>query len=68
MNTIGKKLTLDFGKVDTGYVNFDIQSFKLDVLNLTLSKSTLIGSVKVNFDTVKNETVWDIFDTVKTDI
>ena len=38
------------------------------MLNLTLSKSTLIGSVKVNFDTVKNETVWDIFDTVKTDI
>ena len=68
MNTIGKKLTLDFGKVDTEYVNFDVQSFKLDVLNLTLSKSTLIGSVKVNFDTVKNETVWDIFDTVKTDI
>ena len=55
MNTIGKKLTLDFGKVDTGYVNFDIQSFKLDVLNLTLSKYTLNGSVLVRFDTVKIE-------------
>ena len=42
MNTIGKKLTLDFGKVDTGYVNFDI----------------VIETRYVKFKTVKMYTKW----------